>query len=152
MHGRPSRISRAGRASQPNRSASKERMADATVELVWEGTGLVFRGGAPGGPEVVVDGNGKAGISPVQNLLLALAGCMAADIVDTLGKGRVSFTGVRVRLEGDRVEQPPRRYRGIRMRVETTGLATESRDKLQRAIELSREKYCSVLHSLRSDI
>lgn len=127
-------------------------MFDSTVELEWEGAGLQFLGGSEGGCEVRLDGNGKTGISPVDALLVALAGCMAADVVDILTKGRVAFDGLRVRVEGDRVKEPPRRFRTIRLHFESTGLAADQEDKLQRAIELSQEKYCSVMHSLRTDI
>jgi putative redox protein len=127
-------------------------MADATVELEWQHTGMVFKGGAPGGVETIADGNGKAAISPVQALLFSLASCTASDIVEILGKMRVTFDDLRVVVEGDRAPKPPRRYTAIRLRYEVRGLAEDCRDKLDRAIALSHEKYCSVLHSLRSDI
>lgn len=126
-------------------------MADQEVTLRWEGTGLQFRGGAAGGPEVVVDGDGRAGTSPMQTLLLSLGGCMAADIVDILNKGRVPLSALEVRLEGDRVPTPPRRYTAIRMRFIAGGVADSDAGKLERALELSRTTYCSVLHSLRPD-
>jgi putative redox protein len=127
-------------------------MADATVQLEWQHTGMVFKGGAPGGVETTADGNGKVAISPVQTLLFSLASCTASDIVEILGKMRVTFDDLRVTIEGDRAPHPPRRYMAIRMRYELRGFPADCRDKLDRAIALSHEKYCSVLHSLRSDI
>ena len=127
-------------------------MADATVRLEWQHEGMVFKGGAPGGVETTADGNGKAAISPVQTLLFSLASCTASDIVEILGKMRVSFDDLSVTVEGDRAKTAPRRYTAIRMRYEVRGLPDDCRDKLDRAIALSHEKYCSVLHSLRSDI
>ncbi|MEJ2678931.1 MAG: hypothetical protein P8174_07650, partial [Gemmatimonadota bacterium] len=53
--------------------------------------------------------------------------------------------------EGDRVPEPPRRYTEIRL-VYRVGVAVEAEQKLRHAVELSREKYCSVMHSLRPDI
>lgn len=127
-------------------------MADVTVQLDWEGVGLQFTGGAVGSHQTRVDGNGKVATSPVQWLLLSLASCTASDVVEMLQKMRVPLAGLRVRLEGERAPEPPRRYTSIRMVYEVTGLAREAEGQLQRAIALSHEKYCSVLHSLRSDI
>jgi putative redox protein len=127
-------------------------MSDVTVELEWEGEGLQFAGGALGAPPTRVDGNGKTATSPVQALLVSLAGCTAADVVDILQKMRVPLAGLRVRIEGDRAPEAPRRYTAIRMVYEVTGLSGDGEDKLRRAIQLSHEKYCSVMHSLRTDI
>ena len=127
-------------------------MPDMTVAVEWAGVGLQFQGGAVDGVQIKLDGNSKAGISPVQALLTSLAGCTAADVVDILTKMRVPFDGLRVRVEGDRMVDPPRRFHTIHLTFEATGLAAANEDKLRRAVELSQEKYCSVMHSLRSDI
>ena len=127
-------------------------MADAVVEFEWEGEGLQFKGGAVGGGQIRMDGNSKTAISPVQNLIAALAGCTAADIIDILTKMRVPIGGLRVRVEGDRVADSPRRFHTIRIRYQASGLAPENQDKLQRAVQLSHDKYCSVMHSMRQDI
>ncbi len=127
-------------------------MADVQVQLEWEKQGLVFHGGAVGGVEMRIDGNTRVAISPVQAMLVSLVACTAADVVDILEKMRVPLGGLVVRAEGDRASQPPRRYTAIRLVYETEGLSAESEDKLQRAIQLSHEKYCSVMHSLASEI
>lgn len=126
--------------------------ADVTVALDWAGEGLTFSGGAAGGPAIRVDGNGGQGPSPMQLLLLSLAGCTAADVVDILKKGRTPFDGLTVRVEGERAAEPPRRYMAIRLVFETRGLAAADENKLSRAIALSMEKYCSALHTLKQDI
>lgn len=127
-------------------------MADAVVSLRWTGEGLVFRGAGQGGPEVVLDGDRAAGPSPMQALLLALATCMGADVVDMLAKMRVPLAGLAVRVEGDRAPAPPRRFLAIRLRFEASGTPADAREKVARAVELSKEKYCSVLHTLRKDV
>jgi putative redox protein len=127
-------------------------MADVQVQLEWDKEGLVFHGGAVGGVELRVDGNTRVAISPVQAMLVSLVACTAADVVDILEKMRVPLGGLRVRGDADRAKEPPRRYTAIRLVYEAEGLAAESEDKLRRAIQLSHEKYCSVLHSLRTDI
>jgi putative redox protein len=98
------------------------------------------------------DGDTKSAYSPVQHLLLALASCTAADIIDIVTKMRVSISGLELNIEGDRNEEPPRYFKAIRMHYVARGVAEEDRVKIQRAIDLSHEKYCSVLHSLRKDI
>jgi len=125
---------------------------DVRGALEWTGSGLVFRGGAEGSPGIVTDGNAVEAPSPVQLLLISLAACTAADIVDILGKSRVALGGLRIRMEAERAPEPPRRFTAIRLVYETSGLTEADRSKLQRAVDLSHEKYCSVLHTLRSDI
>lgn len=112
----------------------------------------MFRGGSEGSPEGIVDGDGGVGPSPMQTLLLSLAGCTGADVVDTLRKMRVQFAGLQVRIEGERVADPPRRYTRLRLIYEAHGIATGGEAKVRRAIALSQEKYCSVMHTLRPDI
>ncbi len=127
-------------------------MADVAVRLSWTREGLLFRGGREGGPQVAVDGRGEAGPSPMQTLLLAVAACSAADVVEILGKMRLPLAGLEVAIEGDRIPDPPRRYSAIRVKYLARGLPADAEDKLRHAVELSREKYCSVLHTLRSDV
>lgn len=103
------------------------------------------------GVRVVLDGDRTAGPSPMEALLASLAGCMAIDVVDILRKGREDLTGCAVRAEGERREDPPRRYTGIRLVFELEGRGL-SRRKAERAVELSRETYCSVSASLASDL
>jgi putative redox protein len=120
------------------------------VELRWQGEGLRFEAGGPGGG--IIDGDAEVGPSPMQSLLLGLAGCMAVDVVMILQKMRVPLGGLRVRVTGERAPEPPRRFTRIGLVYEVSGLAPEDGEKLDRAIALSRDKYCSVLHSLRPDI
>ncbi|MGH7469799.1 MAG: OsmC family protein [Longimicrobiales bacterium] len=127
-------------------------MADVSVALEWEGTGLVFRGGPVDGFELRVDGNTKVAVSPVQLMLVSLVACSAADVVDILSKMRVPLKGLTVRAQGDRAPSAPRRYTAIRLVYEARGVAAEAEEKLHRAVQLSHEKYCSVMHSLRPDI
>ena len=126
--------------------------ADKEIRLSWTGSGLVFDGGAPGGPQIVVDGDCATGPSPMDLVLMAVAACMAIDVRVILEKGRVPFDSLDVRAEGERREELPRSYRAVRLVFTVTGLPRAGRAKVERAIELSREKYCSVLFSLREDL
>jgi len=127
-------------------------MADNIVQLRWEGEGLRFRGGRSGGPEIEVDGNGQAGPSPMQQLLLAVASCMGADIVEIMSRSRAPLSGLEITVDGWRAPAPPRRYTALQLTFAAEGVAAEDSPRLERALELSRQTYCSVLHSLRPDI
>lgn len=127
-------------------------MATSLVKLRWAGAGLRFEGGRAGGPEIMVDSDGVAGPSPTTALLLALAGCMAVDVVEITTKMRVPLTGLAVEVEGERRAESPRRFTAIRLKYIVSGAGAECERKVWRAIELSRDKYCSVWHSLKDDI
>ena len=127
-------------------------MADArpplVAELVWSGD-LRFDASS-GTKSAIIDGDSKAALSPTQYAAIGLAGCMAADVVDILRKGRHPLTALRVTFTGTRAEQPPRRFLQIELRFDVGGSVPS--DAVERAISLSREKYCSVWHSFRQDI
>jgi putative redox protein len=118
------------------------------IELTWEGEQR-FRGQASR-TTTLLDGRAEAGPSPVEALALALAGCMGIDVVHILTKGRHEPKAVRALLQADRAEAEPRRIEAVRLRFTVTGSMPPA--AVERAIALSREKYCSVWHSLRQDI
>jgi putative redox protein len=118
------------------------------IDLAWRGAlRLEARAGAW---SLTVDGERAAGPSPVQLLAAALAGCMALDVVDIVRKGRHPFTALAVRIEGERAAEHPRRLVRVALHFAVTGDVPP--DRLERAIQLSRDRYCSVWHSLRQDI
>lgn len=127
-------------------------MADAEVTLRWTGESLRFDGGGPEGEWIRLDGTRETGPAPMHALLLSVAGCMAADIIEILAKMRVSLEGLEMRVEGDRAPEPPRRFLSTRMVCEVQGVAEADAEKLERAVALSKDKYCSVLHTLRPDV
>ena len=118
------------------------------TSLAWQGE-LRFLASNKAGT-VTIDADGVAGPSPVEALAFSLAGCMAADVVDILVKGRHHLQALRADLVAERAPAPPRRLLRATLRFalrgKVPGLAIE------RAIALSRDKYCSVWHSLRTDI
>ena len=118
------------------------------VELVWEHD-LVFAGKS-GEASMILDSSSQAGPSPMQALAFGLAACMAMDVVHILKKGRHDLRGLRADLVGTRANEEPRRFTAVTLRYTVTG--TVPNDQVARAIELSRDKYCSVWHSLRQDI
>lgn len=122
------------------------------VRLSWTGRGETFRGGEPDGPAIVLDGDGEEGPSPTTALLLSLAACMGIDVRQILEKSRVSVTGVDVAVEATRVDDHPRRFEAVRMAFSVEGPGEEDEERMERALSLSESTYCSVLHSLRSDL
>ena len=119
-----------------------------TADLIWSDH-LRF-GGTSGPAAIVIDGDGASGPSPMQLAAFGLAGCMAADVVAILEKGRQPLTGLRVSLIGERAQDPPRRFLRITLHFHVAGAVAP--DAVERAIALSRETYCSVWHSMRPDI
>ena len=116
----------------------------------WEG-GLLFRGGAAGGPVSLIDADGKQAPGPMVTLLLACAGCSGADIVSILEKMQVTLREFSINVSGRRAPDHPKRYLTIHFayRLRAEGLNDA---KVRRAVDLSHQKYCSVLHSLNTDI
>jgi putative redox protein len=127
-------------------------MADISVDLHWTGEGLQFKAEHASGNHFLLDGDSANSHSPVQALALALAGCTAADVVDISVKMRVHFDSLRVEVEADRNAEPPRYFKAVRMTFFVKGLEPALEHKVQRALELSHDKYCSVMHSLRKDM
>jgi putative redox protein len=123
------------------------------AHLEWTGSALRFRGAGvdPVTPSIEIDGDGETGPTPTLLLLLAAAACSASDVVSILTKGRVAVRKVAVDVQGTRREQEPRRFVAIRYRFTVAGDGLD-RAKAVRAVALSVEKYCSVMHTLAPDI
>ena len=122
--------------------------APTTVDLVWT-RDLIFEGRS-GDASIVLDSAGKAGPSPVQALALSLAACMGMDVVHILTKGRHALRGLAMSLVAERAQDNPHRVTAVTVQFAVTGAIPK--DQIQRAIDLSHEKYCSVWHSMRQDI
>ena len=119
-----------------------------TATLTWQGD-RKFRA-ATTRTEIILDGDSTAGPSPPEAVAMALAGCMAIDVADICIKGRHQLDALEVRLVGERQADPPRRF--VHMTLHFLVSGNVPAHAMQRAIDLSRDKYCSVWHSLRQDI
>lgn len=122
----------------------------ANVSVRWRNQ-LVFEGSGTGQPSIVVDGDTQVATSPVQLLLVACASCTGADIVEILEKMRVVLRTLEIEAEGTRREDYPRRFTAIHFRFRVGGDGVDEA-KMRRAVDLSLEKYCSVMASLAPDI
>lgn len=116
------------------------------VTLAWT-RDLVFETSVPAGPGPILDGDSVAGASPPQALALALGACMGVDVVSIVKKGRHDLRGLTVRVVGTRADGPPSYFTGFTLQYTVTGTVPDA--AIQRAIDLSRDTYCSVWHSLR---
>jgi putative redox protein len=113
---------------------------------------MEYAGATDAGEPVVIDAKNQNGPGPMDALLLAVAGCMAVDVQVILERSRVPLTGMEISVEGERAPTHPKRYTRIRLSYVLEGPEESHQGKVERAIDLSREKFCSVLHSLREDI
>ena len=114
--------------------------------------GMKFQAQVEATPAITFDADQKeppiAGPSPMQATLLAAMGCTAADIVWILNKQRVPFTKLEIDAEADRAKEEPKVFTKIRLHYRVFGDGIKA-SAVQRAIDLSTEKYCSVGIMLR---
>ena len=112
---------------------------------------LYFIGMTQRGYEVEYDVKYEEGCSPTETLLMSLAGCLSIDVVHILRKMRCEINHYEIEFEGVRRPDPPQYYRTFDFMIHISGEGITPK-KIDRAIALSQNKYCSVYHSLRSDI
>jgi len=114
---------------------------------VWKG-GLKFDATANSGFSVRVCGDSATGFSPMEMLLIGLAGCTGGDVIDVLRKKRQDVTAFEIRVHGDRADDHPRKFTDIQVTYVVTGHAIDP-EAVRRSIDLSTTKYCSVTATLR---
>lgn len=120
----------------------------------WTGK-MGFIGSVPSGHEIKMDakeevGGENSGPRPMELLLNAVAGCTGIDIISILRKMKLNPTAFDMEVEGVRAEEFPQRFTDIHIHYALEGDLPE--EKVVRAIKLSKDKYCSVSHSLNSNI
>lgn len=120
----------------------------AHLKMEWIG-GLAFKNSADS-PAIELHSSTAGVTSPTQALAYAMMACMGMDVVHVIQKGRHPITAMSVTFDGQRADHEPRRYTAMTLHFGITG-QVESH-VVERAIELSRTKYCSVWNSLRQDI
>ena len=116
----------------------------ARVKLV---EGMQFVGSADSGHGVVMDGapeigGRNAGIRPMEMLLVGMGGCTAIDVMLILRKGREPVTDCLVELSAERAPTEPKVFTRIHIHYKLSGRGLAAA-KVERAIKLSKEKYCS---------
>jgi putative redox protein len=109
--------------------------------------GRAFLGESGSGHAIVMDGAPEAGgrnigVRPMEMLLLGLGGCTAFDVVMILEKSREKITGCEVELDAERASTDPKVFTRVKFVYTLTGKDL-NRAAVERAINLSAEKYCS---------
>jgi len=122
--------------------------------ITWTGN-MSFSGETPSGHQIKMDaseevGGQNSGARPTELVLSAVAGCTGIDIISILQKMRLEPISFQMDIKGDRAENHPKRFTHIHIHYALEGELPE--DKVVRAIQLSKDKYCSVSHSLNADI
>jgi putative redox protein len=106
-----------------------------------------FLGEADSGHAIITDaGETKSANSPVELVLIALCGCTASDVATILRKKREPFTSLEVRAEAERAADFPKVFTRIKIVYRVGGRV--SHGSVEHAVQLSKEKYCSVSATL----
>ena len=88
-------------------------------------------------------GGDDDGASPMELVLMALAGCTASDIISIMGKKQQHVTSLEINVHGDRVDCHPRIYEKLYVEYVIGGIELDPK-AVERSVQLSVEKYCSV--------
>ncbi len=107
----------------------------------WAGD-LRFIGTGANGHSIVIDGDKKTALSPMELLLLGTGGCACIDLVMILEKGRQKVIDAWVEIGGERREEMPQHFTSIEMHFVVKGIAVQEA-RVKRAIDLAMDKYCS---------
>lgn len=134
------------RVNQPKKFMSRNTYK-ATVKYAGD---EFFIGIPPSGHAQVMDSKGDrhAATTPLEMLLVAVAGCTAMDVISILLKKRQDVTDYKVDIEGTRVEEHPRKFIKFHVHHIVHG-RNVSEKAVADAIELSDTKYCSVAATVR---
>ncbi len=116
----------------------------ARVKLI---EGVSFAGQSESGHTVVMDGppdggGRNLGVRPMEMLLLGLGGCSAYDVVHILRKARQPITDCVADIDAERAPADPKVFTRIHVRFTVTGRGLDPR-RVEQAVKLSAEKYCS---------
>lgn len=125
------------------------------VNVDWQGD-LEFKNQLPSGHELTVDaaeksGGHNKGPRPMELLLSGLAGCTGIDVVLILNKMKTELEDFAMEVDAERAEEAPKRFTKIHIKYKFKGKKLDER-KVERAIRLSEEKYCSASSSLNAEI
>jgi putative redox protein len=122
------------------------------VTLAWKREGLLFEASTAHGSVDLASGLDKPGngATPMELLAVALGGCTAMDVVSILVKMRQPLESFSVEVSGERAEEHPKRFTSLEVVYRLKGDLDER--KVERAISLSEERYCSVEATLKPSV
>ena len=113
---------------------------------------LQFVARAGKGPAVILDSSdGGSGASPMQLVLMGVAGCTAIDIVVILKKKRIRLSRFEVVIEGEQAQKNPKRFTQMHITYKLSGTGIKPK-AVEQAIQLSETKYCSAMASVNAEV
>ncbi|MFC6441457.1 OsmC family protein [Bowmanella sp. JS7-9] len=112
------------------------------VEVKWQGE-LQFEATTESGNKLVLSGDKTQGTTPMEAVLAAAASCSSVDVVSILQKARQNVSGVEVKVSAVRADAVPAVFTDIHLHFVVTGIEVNPK-QVERAVDLSAEKYCSV--------
>lgn len=127
-------------------------MATNKVTTHWKGN-MQFESDNPNGKTVLMDtspehGGHSSGLSPKAMMLSSLAGCSGLDVVSILDKMKVTLSDFRIDVEAELTDEHPKYYNKVTMVYHVYGDDLDEK-KIQKAVDLSVEKYCGVMEMFR---
>jgi putative redox protein len=122
------------------------------AKLTWSG-GIKFEGKSKFGLPIATDGGRKAGgtesgYKPSELVLFGLAGCTGIDVVRILEKQCQQLIELEIEVKGFQPDEYPKPYNKIEIKYIFTGKNLD-RNKVEKAIKLSDDKYCMVSQSMK---
>ena len=112
------------------------------ITAEWQGEMTFIGKNQTGGSVQMGMLDGEPGVSPMELLLVGVAGCTAIDVVHILKKMRQPIEDLKVKVRGKRAEDHPKVYTRIELKYLVKGQGLKEKD-VRRAIELSNTKFCS---------
>lgn len=125
------------------------------AKVIWNGK-LKFTGSADSGFEVPMDtkiesGGDDSAVRPMELVAIAVGGCTGMDVISILQKKRQDVTGFELNISAERAAEHPRKFLGMTIEYVVTGHAIDPA-AVERAVQLSEDKYCSVINTLRGNV
>jgi len=125
-----------------------------SAKMKWTG-GLKFEGTSAFGHKIITDGGKnaggeEAGYKPTELLFFSIAGCAGIDVVRILEKQRQKLTSLEIEMTAHQDDNYPKPFHTIEVKFIARGENVDPK-KLQRAIELSEEKYCVVSQTIKNE-
>jgi len=116
------------------------------AEVKWLG-GRAFEGMPDSGHSVIMDsspdfGGEDRGVRPMELMMLGMGGCTSIDVMNILEKSRQDVTACVAEISAERAETEPKVFVRMHVHFKVTGRGLDAQ-RVQRAISLSAEKYCS---------
>jgi len=126
-----------------------------TINIKWQG-GMAFEGTTESGHSVLMDaapevGGENKGARPMEMVLLGLGGCTSIDVIMMLQKAKQAGEDCQVEIRSERSDSIPKVFTKIHVHFKITGQDLNPK-KVERAVNLSAEKYCSVSKMLEASV